>query len=195
MIIDTAVLDAARRKMREADEAVEQALEARRQARKEYEEVAQSFRVAVTAIQMKLDTPDLPRPDVIPVPPAAVAAPSVLEGLRVARPAEPAPAAVPQAEPERPPAPTLPPPPPAAPGSKALRSSVWAVIHAIPLDGDIRLENLRDTLQLTQAALNMRIIRAKRAGLIETAGWGSYRLTPEGRALRGRRLQVVPDEE
>ena len=77
-----------------------------------------------------------------------------------------------------------------APGH--VRPSFRELILAFPEDGDTGHEEVGKTLGLKYSAVNSRLHKAKKAGLVESAGWGRYRLTDAGKAARGQRLQLVP---
>jgi hypothetical protein len=181
MILDTAVLDAARRKLREAEEELARAAEKREEALREYEDVAQTFRAGASTIHLMLDT-ELRAPEQMPAPPGLVVPPAARLPAFVNRVA---PALASAAA-----------PPPSAPpqGAPGFSRAVWELVRALPEEGEVRLETLRESMGLTQSALNMRVMRAKKLGLIESGGWSIYRLTARGRDARGRRLQVVSDE-
>jgi len=81
---------------------------------------------------------------------------------------------------------TAPPPPP------GVRKSLWELVLAIPRDGDVDMDDLRVKFNsITDAAINNRVTKAKKAGLVESAGWGRYALTDKGRKLLGQRFTVV----
>ena len=80
-------------------------------------------------------------------------------------------------------------PVPATPG---LRPSIRQTVRAIPRDSDIGTAEVREALGLSEGATYTRIQKAKRAGLVESAGWGRYKLTEEGKKLHGPVLQAVP---
>jgi hypothetical protein len=80
------------------------------------------------------------------------------------------------------------------PAPDGVRSTVWEVILAIPRDGELRGSDLREKLGLSEGAVNTRLSNAKHARMIETSGWGTYRLTDQGRKLLGQHLRVVNDE-
>jgi hypothetical protein len=99
---------------------------------------------------------------------------------------------------------------PPAPGAKAkrpdiktkppqdsghgVRPSYLEVIHVIPRDGDVKMDDLRKALPgLLDGALNTRVAKMKKAGLLESGGWGRYQLTDEGRKHHGQRLRVVAE--
>lgn len=71
-----------------------------------------------------------------------------------------------------------------------LNRSVRATVEFFPRDGsDLALADLRQHFKLSEGAINTRIGKAKKQGLVESAGWGRYRLTEKGiRALSGLRV-------
>jgi len=80
-----------------------------------------------------------------------------------------------------------------------VRQSYWDLMVLIPKDGDIGMEEVRNSfmgpdgvVRLSRKAINTRLSKAKRAGLIETAGWGRYKLTEKGKRLMWPPLAVVP---
>ena len=74
--------------------------------------------------------------------------------------------------------------------------SVWELLLITPMDGSISMDDLRSAFELTDAALNNRVAKAKKAGLMETAGWGRYQLTVKGKALREQRgLRLLDDAD
>jgi len=79
------------------------------------------------------------------------------------------------------------PPPAAAP---RINRSVKATVEAFPRDGsDIGLADLRAHFNLSEGAINTRVQKAKRQGLVESSRWGRYRLTEKGlRAVSGLRV-------
>lgn len=77
------------------------------------------------------------------------------------------------------------------PRPDGIRESFWVVVLAIPRDGETTMEDLRRTLGLSESSLNNRVSKMKNADLIESAGWGRYKLTEKGRWFVGQRLQVV----
>ncbi len=77
-----------------------------------------------------------------------------------------------------------------APGH--VRPSLRELVLAFPKDGDTGHEEIGKTLGLNYSAVNSRLHKAKKAGLVESAGWGRYRLTDAGKQARGQRLQLVP---
>ncbi len=83
------------------------------------------------------------------------------------------------------------PPRVAPPPPEGLSKAMWELLLAIPRDGEIRLDALRHRLDLTEAAINNRLMKAKQAKLVKSCGWGQYELTDEGRRLTGLRLHVV----
>ncbi len=78
------------------------------------------------------------------------------------------------------------------PASLGHRPSIRETVRAIPRDGEIGTAELRETLGLSEGATYTRIQKAKRAGLVESAGWGKYKLTEEGKKLHGPVLKAVP---
>lgn len=76
-------------------------------------------------------------------------------------------------------------PSPASPtGTPTVRPSIKATLQEFPKDGSsIAVADLRKKFDLSDGALNTRIQKAKKAGLVERAGWGQYKLTPEGKRL------------
>lgn len=79
----------------------------------------------------------------------------------------------------------------APPCPDGIRPSFWTVVLVIPKDGEIPLEDLRRALGLSESSLNNRISKMKAADLIESAGWGRYKLTEKGRRFLVQRLQIV----
>jgi hypothetical protein len=77
------------------------------------------------------------------------------------------------------------------PAPAGVLPTIWEVILAIPRDGALRGSDLREKLGLSEGAVNTRLANAKHAKMIETAGWGMYKLTEQGRALQGQHLRVV----
>jgi len=93
----------------------------------------------------------------------------------------------------RPPSPS--PVPAAAPEPIGVRPSFWDLLLLIPLDGDVGMPDLRERFpNLTEGAINTRVTKAKKAGLVESAGWGRYRLTTAGRSARSQRLHVIGED-
>lgn len=58
------------------------------------------------------------------------------------------------------------------------------VLAAFPLDGALRFSDLEAALEVEGSALRSRIGKLKKMGLLESAGWGQYRLSEEGRKAR-----------
>lgn len=65
--------------------------------------------------------------------------------------------------------------------------------EAFPMGGTITVAELREALALRDSALNTRLQKAKKLGLIERVAQATYALTTAGTAAVGRRLQAVPD--
>ena len=74
----------------------------------------------------------------------------------------------------------------------AHRPSIRATVRVIPLDGDIGTAQIREALGLSEGATHTRLTKAKRAGLVVSAGWGRYKLTEEGKKIHGPVLKAVP---
>lgn len=72
------------------------------------------------------------------------------------------------------------------------RPSIRATVRAIPKDGDITTAEIREALGLSEGATYTRIQKAKKAGLVESAGWGKYKLTEEGKKIHVPVLKAVP---
>ena len=72
-----------------------------------------------------------------------------------------------------------------------IRPSFYQMLLLIPIDGHVTKDALRAGLNISNGALTTRIAKAKQAGLIETAGWGEYRLTQKAKDLMAPRLRVV----
>jgi|APSaa5957512622_1039677.scaffolds.fasta_scaffold56106_2 hypothetical protein len=74
--------------------------------------------------------------------------------------------------------------------------SVKAIILLVPRDGEISRKELAAKLAIADTALNNRIQKAKKIGLLESAGWGLYQLTDDGKKAydqsNGQRLKLVP---
>jgi len=65
--------------------------------------------------------------------------------------------------------------------------------EAFPMGSTITVAELREALALRDSALNTRLQKAKKLGLIERVAQATYALTTAGTAAVGRRLQAVPD--
>ena len=75
---------------------------------------------------------------------------------------------------------------------EGITPSIGETVFALPRDGsDIGADELREKLGLSQGGLNARIQKAKRRGLIESAAWGRYRLTSDGKRMV-LNLRAVP---
>lgn len=72
-----------------------------------------------------------------------------------------------------------------------IRPSFWDIIITIPYDGDISLEELRKKLSLEQSAAANRLSKMKSTGLLESSGWGRYKLSAESRAALRSKLRLV----
>lgn len=118
-----------------------------------------------------------------------------------ARPAEPKkPLAAKPPAPKRPPAPSMPPlPKPPVDedaadddASDGVRPSFMELIRRFPVEGDVGMPDLRAWFAgMNDGALNGRLAKCKKRGLIESAAWGRYRLTEAGRKVQTQRLQLV----
>lgn len=78
------------------------------------------------------------------------------------------------------------------PAPHGVRPSFWELVY-IMRNGEIDKGKIRDRLKVSDSALATRIQKAKKAGVIETAGWGRYRLTEEGRKIVSPGLRVVEE--
>ncbi len=88
---------------------------------------------------------------------------------------------------------------PEAPEATGYRRSVLDTIKAFPRDGsEIRTQDLRKKLDLSEGAVNTRLKHCKNNDLVESTGYGRCRLTEKGLTVLGlssRHLQVVPDAD
>lgn len=66
---------------------------------------------------------------------------------------------------------------------------IAALLHAIPDGGTISFADLEAALGLGDGATRSRLAKVKKLGLVESEGWGVYRLTPAGRDAK--RLRVL----
>ena len=89
--------------------------------------------------------------------------------------------------------PTTSAPTPSAANPIKVSPSLKELIFAFPRDNDTGHEALREVLGgLAYAATHTRIHKAKKRGLVESAGWGRYRLTETGRNIYDQRLRLLP---
>jgi len=88
------------------------------------------------------------------------------------------------------------PPPRSPPAPEGIRLSFWELLLAVPPDGDVEMADLRAAFpDLNDGAINTRVTKAKKAGLLESASYGRHRLTAKARKIVGRQhLQVVNNE-
>jgi len=87
---------------------------------------------------------------------------------------------------------TATPTPPASGATDSVRNSIRDLVLLIPRDGEATRAELKVGLGLGKGALNSRLMDAKKAAYIETAGRGRYKLMDKGKALHGHRLHVIP---
>ena len=80
---------------------------------------------------------------------------------------------------------------PTPPAPAGVTQSIWELILVIPRDGDVSMDDLREKFNITDAAINNRVTKAKKAGFVGSAGWGRYCLTDKGKKLQEQRLRVV----
>ncbi len=85
-----------------------------------------------------------------------------------------------------------PPPRPAHQVPVTLPPSIQQVVFAIPLNGEISKPDLCQKLGMKESVVHTRVQKGKKLDLIESAGWGKYKLTDAGRKLRGTTLKAVP---
>ena len=77
------------------------------------------------------------------------------------------------------------------PSPTGVQRSLRELIIAFPREAHVGVDDLQEHFKITKGALNTRIMKAKRAGLVESAGWGRYKLTPEGQKVQDNRLKIV----
>jgi len=66
------------------------------------------------------------------------------------------------------------------------------LIDGFPLNDTIKKADLGKALGLKDTVVHTRLQKAKKAGLVESAGWGVYQLSDDGKKARGTKLQAVP---
>jgi hypothetical protein len=76
-----------------------------------------------------------------------------------------------------------------------IRPSFKELLVVIPRDGDVGMDDLRAAFdKLSDGGINSRVTKAKRDGLVESAGWGRYSLTVKGKLAKdqlGSGLRLV----
>lgn len=73
-----------------------------------------------------------------------------------------------------------------------LRPSIRDTVEAFPVDGDVKVAELKKLLNLSEGAVNTRLKLCRKEGLVDRVEWGRYALTEKGKKVRAPRLHAVP---